>query len=249
MPLISRNIITDNKHGIRLQGNVMPLVINNTITENRGDGITAGGNSPATILNNIVVSNKGDGIVSRGKAIDELAYNDVFDNKGGNYVKIDAGTGGISLDPRFAGGYRLAPDSPCIGTGQTPDGESVDTGAYGNNTVTLINETATAMFTDTDQDGIDDNWELLFFGNLTTANRTSDYDQDGYSDLQEYQNNLRCHVDSKGNSFDLTEANEPDGNGYEVVEEKKVNFINIIINFLLSSKEKEAPRQQRLHIK
>ncbi len=247
MPLVARNIITDNRHGIRLQGNVMPLLINNTIADNQGDGIAAGGNSPATILNNIVVSNKGDGIISKGKAIDELARNDVYDNKGGDYVGIAAGEGGISLDPRFAGGYRLAPDSPCIGTGQTPDGESVDMGAYGNNTVTLINETATAMFTDTDQDGIDDNWELLFFGNLTTANRTSDYDRDGYSDLQEYQNNLRRHVDPDGTAFDLTGANKPGGEGYkgyrEVVEKKKVGFLSVIINFLLS-REKETGNVQ-----
>ncbi|WLE98541.1 MAG: NosD domain-containing protein [Candidatus Electrothrix communis] len=249
MPLIARNIITDNRHGIRLQGNVMPLVINNTIADNSGDGITAGGNSPATILNNIVVSNKGDGIISKGKAIDELARNDVYDNKSGDYVRIAAGEGGISLDPRFANGYRLAGDSPCIGTGQTLDGEPVDMGAYASSTAALINTVATTMLADTDNDGIDDAWEMLFFGNLTTANSTSDYDRDGYTDLQEYLNNNNRSADPKGNSFDLTKTNEPDGNGYEVVGEKKVNFMTIIINFLLGSQEKEAPRQQRLHIR
>ncbi len=240
MPLIARNIITDNRYGIRLQGNVMPLVINNTIVNNTGDGITAGGNSPATILNNIVVSNKGNGIISKGKAIDELARNDVFDNKGGDYVGIAAGEGGISLDPRFSDGYRLAGDSPCIGTGQTLDGEQVDMGAYGNSSVRLINETASAMFTDTDADGIDDHWEQLFFGNLSTATKTSDYDQDGYSDLQEYQNNLHHAVAPDGTAFDLTGTNTPGGEGYvEVVEEKEVSFMSIIINFLLS-REKES---------
>ena len=234
MPLIARNIITDNRHGIRLQGNVMPLVINNTIADNQGDGIAAGGNSPATILNNIVVSNKGDGIISKGKAIDELARNDVYDNKGGDYVGIAAGEGGISLDPRFTDGYQLASDSPCIGTGLTLGGEPVDMGAYGNSSVRLINETATAMFTDTDEDGIDDHWEQLFFGTLNTADATSDYDQDGYSDVQEYQNNLHRHVDPEGNAFDLTGANKPGGEGYEIVEKKEVNFMTIIINFLLS---------------
>ncbi|MCI5219196.1 MAG: hypothetical protein D3914_08400, partial [Candidatus Electrothrix sp. LOE2] len=140
MPLIARNIITDNRHGIRLQGNVMPLLINNTIADNSGDGITAGGNDPAMILNNIVALNQENGIVGLGadkgskgnkesKGSDKgskvgskgkntsgktahdlftLAYNDVSGNDGGDYVNIDAGTGGISLDPRFTDGYRLA---------------------------------------------------------------------------------------------------------------------------------------------
>ncbi|WPD24614.1 MAG: PKD domain-containing protein [Candidatus Electrothrix scaldis] len=238
MPLIVRNIITDNRHGIRLQGNVMPLLINNTIADNKGDGISAGGNSPATVINNIVVNNKGDGIVSKGKAIDELAHNDVYNNKGGNYVRITAGEGGISLDPRFTEGYQLASDSPCIGTGLTLAGEAVDMGAYGNSSARLINETATAMFSDSDKDGIDDAWELLFFGNLSTADSTSDFDQDGYSDMQEYQNNLHHQVDPEGNSFDLTGKNEPNGQGYVSGTKVQNNFIYAIIQLLLG-KEKE----------
>jgi hypothetical protein len=41
---------------------------------------------------------------------------------------------------------------------------------------------------DTDSDGIDDDWEQTNFGNLTTANGTSDFEHDGYSDKQEYIN-------------------------------------------------------------
>jgi hypothetical protein len=40
--------------------------------------------------------------------------------------------------------------------------------------------------TDADRDGIPDAWELDHFGNLTTANATSDQDGDGLGDLQEY---------------------------------------------------------------
>jgi hypothetical protein len=39
---------------------------------------------------------------------------------------------------------------------------------------------------DSDGDGIPDAWERLKFGNLTTANSTSDRDGDGFSDLGEY---------------------------------------------------------------
>ena len=39
---------------------------------------------------------------------------------------------------------------------------------------------------DSDNDGIADAWELLHFGNLTTANGLSDFDGDGVSDVGEY---------------------------------------------------------------
>lgn len=39
---------------------------------------------------------------------------------------------------------------------------------------------------DTDGDGIADAWELLHFGDLTIANSKSDFDHDGFTDLQEY---------------------------------------------------------------
>ena len=39
---------------------------------------------------------------------------------------------------------------------------------------------------DSDGDGIADNWETAQFGNLTTANATSDYDGDGSSDKDEF---------------------------------------------------------------
>jgi hypothetical protein len=92
------------------------------------------------------------------------------------------------------------------------------------------------MLSDTDQDGIDDAWEQLFFGNLTTANSTSDYDRDGYTDLQEYLNNKNRSADPDGLSFDLSAANAAGGEGYEVVEKEGIinRALGIILNFLLS---------------
>ncbi len=40
---------------------------------------------------------------------------------------------------------------------------------------------------DTDGDGIDDWWEMAWFGDLTMADATSNYDGDAYTDLQEFQ--------------------------------------------------------------
>ena len=39
---------------------------------------------------------------------------------------------------------------------------------------------------DSDTDGIPDQWETRYFGNLSTANSTSDYDHDGITDRNEY---------------------------------------------------------------
>ncbi len=44
----------------------------------------------------------------------------------------------------------------------------------------------TVLTNDTDGDGIDDQWEMDHFGDLTTADATSDTDLDGFSDLHEF---------------------------------------------------------------
>lgn len=46
--------------------------------------------------------------------------------------------------------------------------------------------TSSIVRADTDEDGIGDEWELAYFGDLTAAGATSDSDHDGASDLQEY---------------------------------------------------------------
>jgi hypothetical protein len=46
--------------------------------------------------------------------------------------------------------------------------------------------TLTIQCTDVDGDGIGDEFEQQNFGNLTTANATTDFDRDGASDFQEY---------------------------------------------------------------
>jgi hypothetical protein len=55
-----------------------------------------------------------------------------------------------------------------------------------SNAVAYVQTDTIAPGADTDGDGIPDAWELQQFGNLTTANGTSDYDGDGVSDKNEY---------------------------------------------------------------
>ena len=56
----------------------------------------------------------------------------------------------------------------------------------GTNSAYPVRTDSIAPGVDTDGDGIADAWELVHFGNLTTANATSDSDGDGIGDLREY---------------------------------------------------------------
>ena len=73
-------------------------------------------------------------------------------------------------------------------------------------------------FIDTDHDGMYDQWEIDNFGDLTTANATSDYDKDGYTDLQEYLNAFYpVETDPDGDVYDPLVKNAPGGTGYNPV--------------------------------
>jgi len=54
-----------------------------------------------------------------------------------------------------------------------------------SNAMAHVQTDTVAPGADTDGDGIPDAWEQTWFGNLTTANKTSDYDADGSTDRQE----------------------------------------------------------------
>ncbi len=80
---------------------------------------------------------------------------------------------------------------------------------YPERTVSVVAGAITVSdIVDTDHDGIDDQWEIDHFGNLTTANATSDFDNDGYTDKVEYENSLTDP------SYDPKVINAPGGPGY-----------------------------------
>ena len=60
---------------------------------------------------------------------------------------------------------------------------------------------------------MDDDWERLYFGDLS-HDGTADGDKDGYTDFQEYLNFSQGIMDSEGKPFDPTIANAPGGPGY-----------------------------------
>ncbi|NJM37910.1 MAG: hypothetical protein HC845_08690 [Akkermansiaceae bacterium] len=105
----------------------------------------------------------------------------------------------LALDGKLTG-YAYAANIGWINFEQTQGQPKVDlcTGqfsgfAYSANIGWISLATTSSMLattslsrTDADTDGIADAWENLRFGNLTTANATSDQDGDGSSDLAEY---------------------------------------------------------------
>ncbi len=74
--------------------------------------------------------------------------------------------------------------------------------------------TVNIAIVDSDNDGIDDAWELLYFGDLTTASSVSDYDRDGYTDRQEYLNQEADVFDPEGNICNPLQHNAPGGQSY-----------------------------------
>ncbi|QTA78555.1 EF-Hand calcium-binding site-containing [Desulfonema limicola] len=66
------------------------------------------------------------------------------------------------------------------------------------------------VMVDSDSDGIDDSWEMTYFGDLTTADATTDYDQDGYKDVDEYLNSI-AGQDANGNDYNPNFMNPPGG--------------------------------------
>ncbi len=73
-----------------------------------------------------------------------------------------------------------------------------------------------AVYTDTDGDGMDDDWERFYFSSLTRASTTSDADGDRYSDLNEYRNWRDGILDPLGSAFDPVLQNAAGGENYGI---------------------------------
>ncbi|MDU9049919.1 MAG: cohesin domain-containing protein [Candidatus Electrothrix sp. Rat3] len=89
-------------------------------------------------------------------------------------------------------------------------------------------------FVDTDNDGIDDNWERSFFNALTSLSGTGDFDQDGYSDLQEYLNDLAGKTDPQGDPYNPKIQNAPGGTGYTPAGSEQNSFLLLLLPAILS---------------
>ena len=113
----------------------------------------------------------------------------------------------------------------------------IDAGAYpAHAEPTVFPLTLTIENADADDDGLPDAWEELHFGDTTTANDTSDYDRDGYTDLQEFLNQTANATDPTGGVYDPKLANTPGGTGYVQTDD---DFWTIMTPVIINSGKKQ----------
>ena len=93
----------------------------------------------------------------------------------------------------------------------------------------------TVSVIDSDNDGIHDQWEEFYFGSLTVASADSDYDQDGYLDVQEYLNWASGESDPFGQLYDPKIANAPGGTGYNQSQSESNSFWLIMLPAILNN--------------
>jgi hypothetical protein len=178
---VRNNVIAGNSASSKGGGlyYCMGTTDNNTVARNSGGGLDS---CQGTIRNCIVWGNSNGSQISSCSA---PTYSCIDGWAGG-------GEGNIAHNPYFldatAKNYHLKTWSPCIDAGDPmapfseepePNGGRVDMGAYGNT------PEATSKSRDSDSDGLPDDWEIAFFGNLLEE-PNGDPDGDLKSNVLEY---------------------------------------------------------------
>jgi hypothetical protein len=136
-PVIANCIITDNKHGMFIAGDVRAFIANNLIMDNARDGIRISGSCQSVIFNNIIMENK-VGFEANGQPVKMNGFNNIWSNTH-NYRNIGSGEGAITEYPDFVSkethDFHLNPSSACIDAGHyavlDTNGTRSDIGVYG----------------------------------------------------------------------------------------------------------------------
>ncbi len=210
--MIRGNVITGNSGGFVGGGGLSECdgdILNNVIAGNSG-GLSGGGlyGCDGIIQNNTVVDNTGGGLASAGgleSCQGTIRNCIIWGNHGDSQVShcsvptyscvqdwTEGGEGNMDYFPYFVdmdrGDCHLKSYSPCIDSGNPaspyaeeppPNGGRINMGAHGNTTE------ATPKSPDTDGDGLPDDWEMEFFGELS-QDADDDADGDLLSNVEEY---------------------------------------------------------------
>jgi len=144
--------------------------------------------------------------------VDPQIHNSVDPNYSSIQAWAGGGTGNITSNPMFyslsTGDFHLAAGSPCINTGNDEgvgddyDGESRPFG--------VAPDMGYDEFVDTDEDGLPDEWEERNNLNPNVSNVGLDSDDDGLTDVEEYQ--------ARTDPDDEDSDNDGFRDGYEVDE-------------------------------
>jgi parallel beta-helix repeat protein len=190
--IIGNHTATSDGGGIRCSDRSSPTITNCTISNNtanrNGGGIFCRDNSSPTVTNCILWADSPREIFVEGSSNPVVTYSDI---EGGW-----KGKGNMGADPMFIGGgnYHLTALSPCIDAGTNDAPEFPSTDFEGDPRVIDGNSDGTAtvdmgadeyLFVDTDADGLQDEWEMWYFGNLSQG-PDDDYDGDGWTNVEEY---------------------------------------------------------------
>jgi len=97
------------------------------------------------------------------------------------------GEGNIDADPLLTPDGHLQAESPCRNAGD-PDGDYADQTDTDGEPRLVEGQVDIGVdeFLDTDDDGLPDWWEALYFGSPTAADSEGDEDEDGWTNLEEY---------------------------------------------------------------
>jgi hypothetical protein len=149
-----------------------------------------------------------------------VSFRDSSSNEGKGGIHTN-GSGDYCYTLESPGDYLVNACATCSGLGYVDeDSREVVSVPPGVSTVS-INPIALEY---PDDDGIDDQWELQYFDSLGVLYDSGDNDGDGFTDLQEYQNQQANLTDGAGNPFDPTVVN---------IAKKNPGFLPAIYQLLL----------------
>ncbi len=153
------------------------LAIRNATLDANDDGIVLNGAYPALDMKRTIISNSsGQALINTAGVAYYIVCSDFYNNSGGNWLGgPDAKKGQISSNPLFCDpdhmDFSLHADSPCaLATCGFMGAFPIGCGSA----------------SDTDNDGMDDDWERTYFGNLDHPGG-DDSDHDGLSDATEFK--------------------------------------------------------------
>lgn len=141
----------------------------------------------AALTNTVVWGQSTDTMLGKGTSA-TLATNHCFVRG-----MLLPGTGNIdgTLNPRLRSDGRLASDSPLRGAGGSINQSRID--IDGEPRPIVAPDMGVDQYIDADSDGLPDGWEISNYGNITSIGGASDEDNDGLSNVGEYDRETNLH--------------------------------------------------------